>query len=41
MTFTSVEPRVHRFSHLIGRAIDMDLTELWIGNEAQLLTVDH
>ena len=30
MTFINSEPRVHRFSDFIGRAIDTDLTELWM-----------
>lgn len=30
MTFTNLQPRMHRVSHLAGRVIDMDLTELWM-----------
>jgi uncharacterized membrane protein (DUF373 family) len=30
MTFTNLQPRVHRFSDLVGRVIDTDLTELWM-----------
>ncbi len=30
MTFTNFQPRMHRVSHLAGRVIDMDLTELWM-----------
>ena len=30
MTFMNSEPRVHRFSDFMGRAIDTDLTELWM-----------
>ncbi len=30
MTFTNLQPRVHRFSDLAARVIDTDLTELWM-----------
>jgi uncharacterized membrane protein (DUF373 family) len=30
MTFTSLQPRLHRFSDLASRIIETDLTELWI-----------
>lgn len=30
MTFTNLQPRVHRFSDLVGRVIETDLTELWM-----------
>ncbi|MCC2642955.1 MAG: conserved rane protein of unknown function [Nitrospira sp.] len=30
MMSMNFEPRVHRLSHLAGRVIDMDLTELWM-----------
>lgn len=30
MIVTNLEPRAHRFSDFLGRAIDTDLTELWM-----------
>ena len=30
MTFTSIQPRLHRFSDFAGRIIETDFTELWI-----------
>ena len=30
MTFTNVQPRVHRLSDFMGRVVDMDLSELWM-----------
>jgi uncharacterized membrane protein (DUF373 family) len=39
MTFTSLQPRVHRLSDLVGRVIDMDLTELWMKGIKSVLSL--
>ncbi len=30
MTFTNLQPRMHRYSELAGRVLEWDLTELWM-----------
>ncbi|MDF2458834.1 MAG: conserved rane protein of unknown function [Nitrospira sp.] len=39
MTFTNVQPRMQRLSDLMGRVLDMDLTDLWMKGIKSVLSL--